>query len=209
MSISDIAFDETSKSIQKINGRMCVPAFVRLTQLYAFGHTNAQIAEILASEFEDIDMNALSAASVKVVIDDNRPELEKARLHLANECQDELRRQVAYLFNTVQQKENKLVDVYVGKLDAVLDELRDIDFSEQDDMGNYVNTSRIFVLLEMSQKIQAQISKLVGTDALREIEAYRQKMEIKSHADNKKGLLIPAASGRVVDEANGSPSQFI
>ena len=180
--------------------RVCVPAYERIKQLYAFGHTNVQIMSIIEEEFSDIDYNQLSLDGIRKLIENNKAEFDEARFDWGMQCRQEIQRQIAILFNKTQDKECLMVEVYVEKMHKALEELRDLDISEIDDDGNFKNTSRVFVLIELVDKFQSKISKIVGTDALREIEAYRMKMEAKVNAEQNKGsLLPPMAKGSTVD----------
>ncbi len=181
--------------------RVSVPALERMKQLYALGHTNSQIAETLHSEFQDIDFNPITTTIVKKLINVNIEAFEQARMELGIKCRDEVQRQVAYLFRATEDVELTLVQVYVKQLQSILEEMRNLDLQEIDpETGNYKNTSRMFVLIEFVEKLQSKIAKIVGTDALREVEVFRQKAEAKRQAEEKGSGLLPA-SGRTVDEA--------
>lgn len=191
------------RSAGNMNGiRVCVPAYERMMQLYAFGHTSAQISEILQQEFADIDYNPMSASAIKKTIEMNQSEFQIARMNLGLKCRDKIQEQIAILFNATEDVELTMVSVYVNKLRDVLNQLADTDIGEQDDDGNYTQTSRFFVLLEMAEKLQGKVAKIVGTDALREIEVFRKKAEAKQQAESDKGSLLPRASGKVINENN-------
>ena len=178
--------------------RVGVPAYERMKQLYAMGYTANQITEMLRSEFEDIDYNPISVTSVTKLIKSNVREFEVARMELGMQCREEIQRQTALLFRATEDVELTMVQVYVQKLNQVLEEMRDLDLAELDENGNFKNTSRIFVLLEFAEKFQSKIAKIVGTDALREVEVFRQKAEAKRQAEEKGTGLIPA-HGRTMD----------
>ena len=178
--------------------RVCVPAYERMKHLYALGYTNAQITEVLKHEFQDIDINPISVGSISVLIKKNAREFELARMELGLKCRDEIQRQTAILFRATEDVELEMVSIYVKKLRQALNEMGDLDLSEMDEDGNYKNTSRMFVLIEMSEKLQSKIAKIVGTDALREIEVFRQKAEAKRQAEASAGGLIPA-HGKTID----------
>ena len=184
---------------QGTNLRVSVPAYERMKQLYAYGHTNAQIAEILQQEFSDIDYNPLTVGAVKKLINMNQREMDSARMELGMRCREEIQKQTALLFCATQDVELTMVQVYVFKLQSVLDEMRNLDLTEVDENGNYKNTARMFVLLEFAEKLQSKIAKVCGTDALREIEAYRQKAQAKAEADQKGSQLLPARGRDVTD----------
>lgn len=178
--------------------RVGVPAYERMKQLYALGYTVNQITEMLHQEFNDIDYNPIGAGSVKKLIQENSREFEIARMELGLQCREEIQRQTALLFRATEDVELTMVQVYVHKLNAVLEEMRNLDLAELDENGNFKNTSRIFVLLEFAEKFQSKIAKIVGTDALREVEVFRQKAEAKRQAEEKGTGLIPT-HGRTMD----------
>lgn len=179
--------------------RVCVPAYERMMQLYAFGHNATQIAEILHQEFADIDYNPITPSSVKKIIELNQTEFQIARMNLGLKCREKIQEQISVLFAGAQDVELAMQSVYTNQLRNVLNQLAEVDVGEQDEEGNYVKTARFFVLLEMAEKLQSKISKLAGTDALREIEVYRQKAEAKQQAENDRNSLLPKANGRTVD----------
>lgn len=190
------------------NVRISVPAYERMKQLYAYGYTNAQIAEMLHQEFQDIDYNPFTGTTVKILIQQNIKEMERSRMELGLRCREEIQKQTALLFQATQDVELTMVQVYVHQLRKVLDEMRDLDLSEIDpETGNYKNTSRMFVLLEFAEKFQSKIAKVCGTDALREIEAFRSKAQAKAETESKGSGLLPSAKGRVVE--SGQVTQFL
>lgn len=179
-------FEDTN--ITRQPNRMSIPAFERLKQLYAFGHSITHMVEILSKEFGDIDYNPLTVDILKIIIHKNKEELERDRLTLTQDCRDHVRRQIARLFDLVQQSECRMVEVYVKKFDTLINQLSALDMDERDEgTGAWKNTSRCFVLLELIDKIQGKIAKVVGTDALREIEIYKQKMAAKAEAEDNVG----------------------
>lgn len=189
--------------------RVSVPAYERMLQLYAFGHSNAQICEMLQQEFNDIDYNPMTPRTIRKVIEINQTEFQIARMNLGMKCRDEIQNQIATLFRATEDVECLMVSVYVNKLRDALNNLASLDMEEQDEDGNYKNTSRIFVLLEMAEKLQSKIAKIVGTDALREIEAYRQKMEAKATAEKAGGSLLPPQAKGTTLEAEEVKPKFI
>jgi len=178
--------------------RVCVPAYERMKELFALGYTNVQIVEALSHEFHDIDLNPLSQGSVRTIIELNQREFQIARMELGLKCREEIQRQTAILFRATEDVELEMVSVYVRKLREALNSMADLDLAEIDDDGNFKNTSRMFVLIEMSEKLQSKIAKIVGTDALREIEVFRQKAEAKRKVEDSGGGLLPA-QGRTLD----------
>ncbi len=179
--------------------RVSVPAYERMKQLYAYGYTNAQISEMLQQEFSDIDYNPITATSVKKIIQLNIQEMERSRMELGLRCREEIQKQTALLFQATQDVELTMVQVYVHKLRQALDEMKDLDLGELDDNGNFKNTSRMFVLLEFCEKFQSKIAKVCGTDALREIEVFRQKAQAKAEFEQKGSGLLPARGRDVTD----------
>ena len=87
------------------------------------------------------------------------------------------------------------MDAYVRQTNRALDEMNALDLGERDpDTNAYVNTSRIFMLIELVNKLQEKIAKIVGTDALREVEVFRQKMEAKMRSEENANNLLPGNS---------------
>lgn len=180
--------------------RMCTPAYERLKHLHALGHSYAEMCECLNQEFADVAYTPITLRMVRMLYEENREDFEKTRMELGLKCREEIQNQVAILFNRTENVECEMVDVYVLKMKSALAQLRDLDLDERDDSGNYKNTSRIFVLIEMVDKLQSKVSKIVGTDALREIEIFRQKAAARAEAENNKAnLLPPPARGRTLD----------
>ena len=187
--------------------RVCTPAYERMKHLYALGHNAAEISEILHQEFMDIDYNPCTPAMVKRIILDNKNNFEQFRMELGLLCREEIQKQTARLFDKVQNEELDHVDVFVIKWKEARDELRTLDLSEMDEDGNFKNTSRIFVLIELCDKLQSRVAKIVGTDAIREVEIYRQKAAAKAEAEQNKGnLLPPLAKGQTLE---ASTTNFI
>lgn len=171
----------------------CVPAYERAKHLYTLGKTFPQIADVLNQEMGDIDLTHHTTESVSRMIRDNQQEFDEYKYELGAMCREEIQMQTKRLFNVVQNKEFDMVDVFSEKMGEALEELRDLDLDEQDELGNYKNTSRVFVLTEMIIKLQSSVSKIVGTDALREVEIFRQKANAKQEAEaNSKANLLPA-----------------
>jgi len=177
--------------------RVCVPAYERIKQLYAFGYSNAQISEALQSEFHDIEYNSMTPKHIHTIVNDNLDEFNKARMDLGIKCREEIQHQIQMLFRATENVECHMVSIFVRKMRQALNQLETLDLEQKDDMGNYVNTSRVFVLIEMVEKFQKSIAKIVGTDALREVEIFRQKANLKTPGD--KGLIPAFANNKIVE----------
>ena len=181
--------------------RVCVPSRERLKQLYAYGYSNTEMAEIMNQEFSDIEFDTYNAKRIKEVIQFNLEEFVEFRSQMQGKCVEQIQKQVKLMFEATKDVELVMVRVYVKKLQDAMESLDNLDLDEIDDeTGAYKNTSRIFVLIEMAEKLQSKIAKIVGTDALREIEIYKAKVALKAESDNRVGHLMPAF-GREV-EAN-------
>jgi len=179
--------------------RVCVPSRERLKQLYAYGYSNAEMAEIMNQEFSDIEFDTYNAKRIKEVIQFNMEEFIEFRAKLQGQCIDQIQKQVKLMFEATKDVELVMVRVYVKKLQDAMESLDALELDEIDlDTGAYKNTARIFVLIEMAEKLQSKIAKIVGTDALREIEIYKAKVALKSEAENKLGHLMPTF-GREVE----------
>lgn len=172
-----------------------VPAYERMMQLNAMGHKPDQINFILNQELADIDFNTYTTHDITVIIKDNKEEFERFRKDMGLKCREKVQDQIARLFEVVKDEEHEMVEVFAGKMKEALLSLRNLDLNELDDDGNYKNTSRIFVLTEMVIKLQSSVSKIVGTDALREVEIFRAKARAKQESENEKtNGLLPSQS---------------
>lgn len=174
------------------NGMRCsVPAYERIKQLYALGYSDTQISNAARGEFDDIDPNELTPSVITSIRSSNSEDFDKSRMNLGLACRDKIQEHQKFLFVASQGAELRLVKVYVHKINSALAELDELDLQELTEEGGFKNTSRFFVLLEIVTKLQTTIAKLVGTDAMRDIEIYRQKMEAKLQAEKGSGVLIP------------------
>lgn len=187
-------------SDSKSTRRVSMPCYERMKHLWSLGYNTNQILEVITQEFGDIEFNAIAHKTVKQIINDNTRDFELARMELGLRCRDTLQRHTALLFEITQDKELLMVQVYNRKLEAILQELNSLESDEIDpETGNFKNTSRMFVLIELADKLQTKISKLCGTDALREIEIFRKKAEAKALYENNKNMSMLPTAGRVVD----------
>jgi len=174
-----------------------------MKQLYSYGYTNTEIAEILNQEFSDIEFDSYTPKRIKETIQYNLEEFIEFKTKLTGKCIEQVQTQVSMMFEATKDVELTMVRVYVKKLQDCMESLDALDLDEMTDDGSYKNTARIFVLIEMAEKLQGKIAKIVGTDALREIEIYKAKAAIKAEADNKLGGLMPTF-GR--DVTGGEPA---
>jgi hypothetical protein len=170
--------------------RACVPAYERVKHLYALGYSNGQIAQTIADEFQDLEASEISHAWVREIIKNNREAFDKYRMELSSICANQQKTHTINMFNLTQSRELRVVEIYNAKISDALDELQDLSLNEQDEKGNFKNTNRIFILMELIEKFHKKCSEFIGTAAMREIEIYRQKMEIKSKSE-KVGGLVP------------------
>lgn len=135
---------------------------------------------------------ALTDSVLRELYRGNQEEFEQSRIELGIVCRDEIRRQTAVLFNKTEQVECEMVDSYVTKLKQCIGAMNALDLEETDELGNFINTSKVFTLIELSTRLQSVIAKIVGTDALREIEVFRQKAEAKRDSESR--TLLPPPS---------------
>lgn len=182
----------------------CIPTTERLTQLYALGYDSQQMAAIIENELGDIDLSRVTPDQIKEFIRNNKELLDRAKLDITKTCRETIIKQTELLFVKSQDVELRMVNSFISKLNNILKSLDDLDINERDDMGNYINMSRFFVLLEAAEKLQSRIAKVVGTDAVRDVEVYRQKMELKQKA-NENDLMPRYPKGAVIE----SPTKFI
>lgn len=172
--------------------RIFIPAYERIMQLYAFNYTAADIHSIINDEFQDAMINPIGIEQVRKIILHNKPQMDKVREEMGLSFRAEIQQQLKILHDKTASTENRLVSVYIKKIDECLDELQDLDPQEKDEEGNYKHTRRIFVLEEMISKFHNKCEKITGTSAIREIEIYRQKAQAKAEADAEGKNPLPA-----------------
>jgi hypothetical protein len=172
--------------------RICIPARERIKYLACFGYTHGQITDIINTEYADLQPSPISGRTIKGMLVTMTDEIEEQRKELALHCREELKIHLEALFRKTQQAEHVLVDVYERKMREATTSLDALDLEEKDDDDNYVNTGRVFVLLELIDKFHIKMAKLVGTEAMRDIEVFRQKADIQAAAKDKGDGLLPA-----------------
>jgi hypothetical protein len=153
-----------------------IPVQERVKYLYAVGYNENDIAMMINEEFKDITITEIGAGAIKTMIRDNKTEFDEAKLTFTENCRAELKQQVSQMFHKTSAVELRTVDVFVKKLDAVLDQLEDLDISDPENKG------RFFSLLEAAERLQSRMATIAGTNAFRDIEIYRQKLQIKIEA---------------------------
>jgi uncharacterized protein (UPF0305 family) len=82
-------------------------------------------------------------------------------------------------FNKTHTIETKMVESYSDKMDDWLEQLNNLDITEQDEEGNFKNTARFFVIHEAITKLHKTLEKLSGTGSMRELSVLSQKMQME------------------------------
>lgn len=188
--------------------RVLVPAYERIKQLWSYGHTSAQILEVINGEFSDVDFNPLTFNDVESLIRDNMDEFKKARMDIGKRCGRELQEQAATLYQLTVKSESALVRIYATKIEEATHALADLDLTERDADNNFCNIKQVFIFVELINKLQNQMAKIAGTDALREIEILKQKLNIQAHFKSGGGLL-PSANDIEVGNSNAPQTKFV
>jgi hypothetical protein len=182
-------FDE---HVYRSNAQVSAPAWARIQQLYAFGKGDVEIHEIISQEFQDFEANPISLISLRKMIAERRPELEAGREALAAACGEEVLQQGKELFAMLHKAENRSVTRLIKKMDNLVDQIELCDLTVLNDKGQPANLGVYAALLKMLGETQLLCAKIAGTDAVREIEIYRQKKQIDFDlkiADPKQGNL--------------------
>lgn len=188
--------------------RVCIPVFERIKHLYALGYSTGSIAAQMDVEYSDVDVSIMDKAAIKRIIEFNRAEFDHYRLKIADACMNSNFEHTVTLYNITQHEEQAIVSEYNRKVAEALSELSDLSLCEQDEKGNFKNTARIFVLMELIEKFHKKCSDIIGTQAMRDLEIYRQKMELKD-ANTKKGGLLPSMSQPGENKDLASPTKFL
>lgn len=185
------------------------PTYERIKQLWILGNSPTAISIIINEELSDLEANTITPGVISQIIGSNLEDFHDTRGKIGLKCQDAIREQVSVMFNIVRQRESRLVTVFADKLEVVLNQLSELDIDEKDDDGSFKNTSRFFVLYEMADKLQSKISRITGSDALREIEVFKQKLELKTKIEGKEGLIPDFKSNDYKDGETVDVTNFI
>lgn len=170
-----------------------VPVVERVKLLYAVGYRKTEICNIINQELGDIMVYTFDIRKLEILVSSNLKEFEEYKKDMAKKCREDIQLQLANLFEKASRSENKIIDTYSDKIREALDELKLIDLSERDEKGRVVNAAQALVLMEVVERLQKLSAKLAGTDAMREVEIFRQRSEIEKQAKaiNVSGSLIP------------------
>lgn len=171
--------------------RFSAPIMERIGFLYANGNSNDEIWMIVSQEFNDVVGFPITFEMVRTVVSKNQEYFKRKRKEMGEIFQKDIECHAVGLLEKTKKKEEKMVTVFADKMDEALDQLGSLDLSEQDDKGNYKNTSRAFTLVEFVDKLQTKISKITGSDAMREVAVFRAKLEAKNESDSGGSMGLP------------------
>ena len=157
-----------------------VTVLERIKECYCRGYNSAQICKSINDEFGDIIHKPLDADDIKGLLNEKKEEFESARMEYSSIVQERHKQKFGSLYLQVLDEEAKQVEVFKGKMAEALDELGGLSLAEKDEDDNYKNTGRIFMLIELTTKLQSAVSKIIGSDALRELEILKLREQIKT-----------------------------
>lgn len=178
--MSDLIDNLEANSPYSEKHRFSAPIMERIGFLYSNGMTNEEIYLAISQEFSDVVSFPITYEMVRTVVSKNQEFFKKRRKDMGELYKKEIDAHAIQLFGSTKEKEEKMVIVFGDKLDEALDQLSQLDLGEQDDKGNFKNTSRAFTLVEFADKIQTKMAKIVGSDAYRELAVLRKKLELQS-----------------------------
>lgn len=161
---------------------------VRLKHLYAYGYDIYSITSILKEEFQDIEVNEVSAPLIERLIKSNKEMLDAYKEELADKCTEIQQRDVQALFKKATEADSKAADALIKKLLDLLDQVANLDMSDPEDVKQY---NGYLNLIERTQNLYA---KIAGTDAFREFTTYKMKLEL-AHSLKNGGMIIPINGG--------------
>lgn len=195
---------------QKLIGPYTIPTMERAAALYALGFEVKIIAEILEGEFGDYEQYPITEKNIKEFLRRNRTNLKEMRQELTVDCRKEIAQQFQHFFNVTKNTETKMVDVYLEKMNDLLEELKELDLQEEDDLGNKKNTQRLMILMATIERLHGMIAKITGTNALRDVEIHRMKKMIEKEIEESPILPGGKISGSTTIDAEAIPTtQFI
>lgn len=179
-------------NLNKFKARINVPVFERICYLYSMGFANTDMVDILNTEYEDLIESPITLGKLELIISEHKAQLDIYSKEMGLSFREEIQGHIKVLYEKTCIKEKDIVEIYLDKIGQYLDELKTLDPAEEDEDGNFVNTSRIFVLHELIDKFHKSASKITGTEALRDIEIFRMKEEAKAAAAADKNNLLPS-----------------
>jgi hypothetical protein len=191
----------------RYKGRWSIPTMERMAALYILGYSNMIIREILLNEYGDYEIFPITTMLVHEFIKDNKEELIRMREELTIDCRREIAKQFDYFFKVTKNSETKMVDVYLSKMDNLLDELTDLDLQELDEMGNKKNTQRFMMILATIEKLHGMIAKITGTNALRDVEIHRLKKMAEKEIEESP--MTPGGKMGAIEVESIPTTQFI
>jgi hypothetical protein len=181
---------EKERSAETI--RLAAPIEERILQLLALGLRLPTIVSTINDEFKEMLVKPMNSSTAQAFIHENKERANNVRENITKHCREELSLHAAELFRRVAKAEQSIIDVFSSKLTEALTTLSSLDIDEQGNNGKFINISRTFQLLELIDKYHTKAAKLVGTEAMRDIETFRAKAQIKKTEEEKTSGLMPA-----------------
>lgn len=165
--------------------RFSAPIMERIGFLFGNGMTNDEIFMTVSQEFSDTLAYPITKESVRTIITKNKPFFLERRKQMGEMHLAAIQGHALSLFEATHVREHKMVEVFNRKMDELLISLASLDLDEKDDKGNFTNTNRAFVIIEMIDKLQTKCAQITGANAMREVAIYKLKLE--AQAANKDG----------------------
>lgn len=156
------------------------------------GFSQAETRTIVNRELEDyLTTGELTSVEIANFVSKNESYINEYKQQYLERCGMMMISAQEAAFNKTHTLETKMADSYASKMDDWLNELNSLDITEQDEDGNYVNTSRFFVVHEAITKLHKTLEKLSGTGSMRELSVLSQKMQLEIEKARAMGGNVP------------------
>lgn len=170
--------------------RMNVPMVVRIQHLYTLGLSDTEISKTINDEMGDQLVSLTTPRMIRSTIIEYQEEFDRHRVKTKNEISAHFGEQLLTMFHRTRDMEIQLVDTLLKKIEEARSEMDSFNLSEVDKDGNHTNSRRFFILMNAIEGSYKTVSKIVGLDALREVELFTQKAAAKAQAENSSMKLI-------------------
>lgn len=198
----NIKITNDPEPVKRCLDKFGIPVKERIYQLNAIGLKVSVIVSAINNEFKEILNEPIGPASVITIL--KSLDAQKVKENITASTRNDLASHSAILFKKVAKAEEAIVSTYSTKLIEALTLLETIDIAELDDKSQLVNLKKIIDITDVIEKYHSKASKVIGTEALREIETFRAKAQIKQQQENATAHLVPMPANN-----SNRPTRFL
>lgn len=184
--------------------RFSAPCLSRLIYLYAYGYTTEAILEILQREFQDVEAYPITYENISRMISSNRDMLEEYKQTLVDELRRENKEYMKQLVEKGLSNDMRIAEALIKKEDELLDVMMATDLKSLDENGRPSEMGVFLATMAAIEKVNKLKGTLTGITAIRELDVYMRKEEIKKKINSNSDILPPPTKGREITH-NGRP----